>query len=252
MPLTSAHIKWIACIIMLMDHTASVLLPQCRILKLIGRMAFPLFVFLLVEGFAYTKSRSRYAWRLLVFAVISEVPFDLALRLSPGDIQSGIYTTFLKQNVMWTLLFGFLYMWAAETAYETYGKRMRHESQNASDVPASHLLVPILMTSPVLAALILLAEWMRTDYHGYGVAAIAACYLIKKWGFPVWLMPVGATAVFMANPRWHTEGFAVLAAFLLYFYNGQKGKNLSKYFFYAFYPAHLLVLAVISYWLAVR
>ena len=72
-------LKWIALLTMLCDHAGAVLFAQYPVMRLIGRTAFPLFVWLLVEGFFHTSSRKKYLGRMAFFALVSELPFDLAL-----------------------------------------------------------------------------------------------------------------------------------------------------------------------------
>ena len=97
-------LKLIAVISMLIDHTSAVILEQIPgleapafFMRIIGRAAFPIYCFLLVEGFYHTRSRAKYAGRLFLFALISEVPFDLAFSRRMWDFSSN--------NVFFTLLF---------------------------------------------------------------------------------------------------------------------------------------------------
>ncbi len=241
---TTAEIKWIALLTMLIDHFGVVVWPQIEIFRIIGRISFPLYIFLLVEGFYHTKSRKRYFFRLLLLAVISEIPFDMGLLLSAGDIRYGIVTQPARQNVMWTLLLGFIYM----AFYEIVESRLYRSFANKKmpPFPAWEKGAAFLASLPAAIFLIAIAEVAVTDYHGYGVVAIAACYLVKKWGGPYWLMLVAAAVVLQINPKWHTELAAVISAPMLMYYNGQKGRGLSKLFFYASYPGHLLLLAGIK------
>ncbi len=239
---TATEIKWIALLTMFADHVGAVLFPQLSLLRIIGRISFPLYVFLLVEGFAYTGSRGRYLFRLLLLALVSEIPFDTALLLPVGDVRSGILLSPERQNVMWTLVLGFLYM-----AFYEWLARLLH-ALGEKKTPANPLRerVSVLVVSLFAAAfLILLANLAVTDYKGYGVAAIVACFLVKKWGAPYWLMLVAPAVVLQSNPSWNVEIFAVAVAPLLLCYKGRKGRSLPKFFFYAAYPAHLAVLAVI-------
>ena len=111
-------LKWIALITMLIDHTGAAILeklPQYNtvawvyqldfVLRFIGRIAFPIYCFLLVEGFWMTRSRKKYAINLFVFALISEIPFELSFM---GGLDIGFH------NVYWTLLLGMLLMMALE------------------------------------------------------------------------------------------------------------------------------------------
>ena len=106
-------LKLIAVISMLIDHTSAVILEQIPgleapafFMRIIGRLAFPIYCFLLVEGFYHTRSRAKYAGRLFLFALISEVPFDLAFSRRMWDFSSN--------NVFFTLLFGLLVIWGVE------------------------------------------------------------------------------------------------------------------------------------------
>lgn len=111
-PFSRSFLKIAAMLSMLCDHIAFVLVPADRftncyyIMRIIGRIAFPLFCFMLVEGFIYTHSRKNYIIRLALFAVVSEVPFDLAC--------SDRVVDWSGQNVMWTLLIGFIVMYWLE------------------------------------------------------------------------------------------------------------------------------------------
>ena len=135
--LSGSALKWIALFTMLIDHIGAVLL-ECGVLQAysqnlptslsyetsyfifqadliirqIGRISFPIFCFLLVEGFHHTSNRKKYALRLFFFALLSEIPFDLALQ--------GTFLEFGYQNVLFTLLFGFLTLWAMEKAKEIH------------------------------------------------------------------------------------------------------------------------------------
>ena len=106
-------LKVIAVVSMLIDHTSAVILEQIPgleapafFMRIIGRAAFPIYCFLLVEGFYHTRSRAKYAGRLFLFALISEVPFDLAFSRRMWDFSSN--------NVFFTLLFGLLVIWGVE------------------------------------------------------------------------------------------------------------------------------------------
>ena len=104
MRLNSYQLKCIAIITMLIDHIGAVLFPENLVLRYIGRISFPIFCFLLAEGFYHTKNVKKYMMRLAVFAVLSEIPYDLAFR--------NTYIEFTRQNVFFTLLIGVVMMYA--------------------------------------------------------------------------------------------------------------------------------------------
>ena len=230
-------LKTIACITMLVDHIgascieAGLLLPELergevsggawdqlslfqldRVLRFTGRLAFPIFCFLLVEGFVHTHDVKKYVRRLFLFALISEVPFDLAFFRTPFD--------FSAQNVYWTLALGVLAMAGLK----------RFEKENG--LPGWQGLV----WAGGCAALALAAN---TDYHAIGVLIICTLYLTRADRKRQCL--AGALLFLF-------ELTAPLAFVLVWFYNGQRGacSPLQKKAFYWFYPVHLLVLAGIT------
>ena len=230
-------LKTIACITMLVDHIgascieAGILTPGLDIgtlsrdtlstyplyrldmvLRFTGRLAFPLFCFLLVEGFIHTHDVKRYVQRLVLFGLISEVPFDLAFFRTPFAPQ--------HQNVYWTLALGVLAMAGLK----------RFEKENG--LPGWQGLV----WAGGCAALALAAN---TDYHAIGVLIICTLYLTRADRKRQCL--AGAVLFLF-------ELTAPLAFVLVWFYNGQRGacSPLLKKAFYWFYPVHLLVLAMIT------
>lgn len=181
-------------------------------LRWAGRLAFPLYCFLLVEGFLHTHSLRQYAGRMLAFALVSELPFDLAFFHTP------FYWS--HQNVYWTLALGVLAMAA-----------LRHFQTAAGAATWQGLLCA--------GGCILLAYLAQTDYDGIGVIIICALYLTRT--NRKWQCLVGAVLFAF-------EITAPLAFVFLWFYNGQRGacSKAQKWGFYLFYPVHLAVLACIT------
>lgn len=182
-------------------------LALCRdvdiVLRLIGRIAFPIFCFLLVEGFLHTRSLRRYMGRMAAFALLSEVPYDLAFYegwFDPGG-----------QNVYFTLLLGLLAMAAVRYL-----------------LPKSALLA---LGAAVGCAL--LAQLLRTDYGAFGVAFILLLYVLRD-------REPARTAAGCLALCW--EVTAPLAFVPIRLYNGRRGRLGGKWFFYGFYPAHILLL----------
>ncbi len=149
-----SFLKITAMLSMLCDHIAFVLVPAesypslYYFMRAVGRIAFPLFCFMLVEGFIYTHNREKYIIRLAVFAVISEIPFDLSA--------GGGVLCWDSQNVMWTLLIGFIVMYAINKAGEIYIAK----------------IFAILAGGAV-------AYIMHTDYSIFGVFIIAVLYIYR-------------------------------------------------------------------------
>lgn len=180
--------------------------------RVIGRLAFPIFCFLLVEGFQKTHDKRKYACRLMVFAILSEVPFDLAFHGTAWYPQG--------QNVFFTLLIGLLLM---------SGFWMLEEKKPA-------IWIELVGKVVIFAVAAGAAELFQSDYGAKGIAAIALLYLFRK--NKVEQVLAGCVAF-----CWK---LMALPAFIpIAFYNGKKGLKL-KYVFYAFYPVHLIILYVIA------
>ncbi|MEG0215557.1 MAG: TraX family protein [Hungatella sp.] len=173
-----------------------------RALRLIGRLAFPIFCFLLVEGFLHTRNVKNYALRLLVFSAISEIPFDLA-------IQAGWFDPSL-QNVYFTLFLGLVALIGIQKYQFTFWKQ-----------------------AVVVAVCFGTAVWLRTDYGAMGVCFIVLLYLLRD--HKVQQMIWGSIVIC-------GEMTAPLAFIPIRMYNGTRGKWNLKYLFYTFYPLHLLIL----------
>ena len=230
-------LKTIACITMLVDHIgascieAGILTPGLdadtlsqdtlsayplyrldMVLRFTGRLAFPIFCFLLVEGFVHTHDVKKYVRRLFLFAFISEVPFDLAFFRTPFD--------FSVQNVYWTLALGVLAM-----------AGLKHFEKPDGSASWKGLLCAAGCTLAALLAC--------TDYNAIGVIIICALYLTR--GDRKRQCLAGAVLFLF-------ELTAPLAFVLVWFYNGQRGacSPLLKKAFYWFYPVHLLMLAMIT------
>lgn len=180
------------------------------VLRVIGRIAFPIFCFLLVEGFLHTGDVKKYASRLFIFALVSEVPFDLAF--------SEQWIAFGYQNVYFTLFIGLMVLIG-----------IRHFAVS----PGKQLIV----TAAGCAA----ASFLKTDYSFIGVLLIVVLYLFhnnrRKCVLYGALLSFGESIGLF--------GAAALAFIPIHFYNGQRGKLNLKYFFYWFYPVHIIVLALL-------
>lgn len=211
-------LKVVALITMLCDHIAVVLVsakndPQLyNILRMIGRISFPIFCFMITEGFRYTSDRKKYFLRLLIFAVISEIPFDLAV--------SGSFFDIKQQNVMWTLSIGFLVL----TVVEKYKDKL-------------YLQIICITAGSIIAFL------MKVDYIFYGVLIISVFYLCRENHYKMFII-----LMFLLIFQGEAESFGILSIpFIMAYDSDKKEKKLPKYFFYVFYPLHLIVLYLIKY-----
>lgn len=210
-------IKWIAMITMLIDHVGAGILERGfthvdyttsrvdYVLRMVGRTAFPLYCFLLVEGYEHTSNKVRYICNMLLFGLISEIPFDYCFF-------GRIYLQY--QNVFFTLLLGLMAIHMCRWLEEY-------------DIPAR--IIFEIMTFCVTAAM---AEVLHTDYSWKGIALIAVMYFFRKVRILQCLL--GALA-FSYEPT------SVVAFVLMYLYDGTRKKGVNKYVFYAIYPIHLTI-----------
>ena len=212
-------LKWIAIVTMAVDHTGVVCYKwlgwtdSYLALRYIGRIAFPLFAYLTVEGCIHTGSMRRYALRLALFAALSEVPFDLACR--------GVYFYPEYQNTLWTLLLGVLSVAAIDRAHRL------------------HLLFRLMIAAIFCG----LAYLLHTDYGAVGVALISVMYLLRQERN----FQLIAGAAISAAESIEMCGISALAFGFIRFYNGKRGDFPMKYFFYLAYPLHLLLFWALVY-----
>lgn len=214
LPLFSGSaLKIIAVLSMMTDHCAYYLMDgntwAYEVMRCFGRVAFPVFAFLVAEGFAHTRSRMRYFLSLLLFAAISEVPWYL---LNGAD---GTH------NVMFTLALGV----AALAVFE------RLQKQGA------------LATAAILLVA-LSAEISGLDYGWHGIVEILVFHLFrsKKYCQSTRLLQLAFAFPFMSH--YGIIG-ALLACFIIFLYNGTRGiihGKVAKYGFYAIYPVHLIII----------
>lgn len=225
--LNSGDLKLLAMITMLIDHFGAAFLffymnigdnrlkyrELYNIIRSIGRISFPIFIFLLVEGLYHTRNIQKYLLRLALFSLISEIPFDLAFRRQIFDWQ--------YQNVFFTLLIGL-----AAIAL------MQYKNKFFKNIPFLNYLVNIL----IAAAAMLLAKVLKTDYSWAGVLAILTAYWLRSSDLQMWF--VCLVLFFFSSDL---ELYALFCIPFIAHYNGKKG-HLPKWMPYLFYPIHLLIL----------
>ena len=237
--LTSASLHIIAMALMLLDHLWGTVIPGNDWLTCLGRIAFPIFAFLIVEGYFHTKNLKKYMQRLFLFAVLSELPFNLAMgsRL--------IYP--IHQNVLWSFLISLsLIRW--------------NEKARASQKLWCQIAVGC--GSIVLGSIVGLVTMV--DFYHAGILTVLVFYFFRRntllsrlcqllclWyinmellgGYGYEFQLFGST-VFLAR-----QGFALLALPLIWSYHGKQGCHTKsfQYACYAFYPLHLLLLGLLKF-----
>ncbi|MDO5447738.1 MAG: TraX family protein [Prevotellaceae bacterium] len=227
--LSGSWIKIIALVSMFVDHYAHILLSDCKeafaplfsigntdvtlyfiMRTVIGRLAFPLFAFLVVEGYVHTKNVRKYVLSLLTFAVISIVPWNMMHHRPMLWLGS--------QNVLFTLCLGVVCLYAIE--------HLRYEKS-------------ILVVFSILVA----EFFWRTDYGVVGVAIIVIMSLLRARRMYQCL------ALFCSFATRKFSFCSVFASIPIMLYNGKRGfihGTLSKYLIYIFYPLHILILCMLA------
>lgn len=229
--ISSFGLKVIAMVTMLIDHMAVVFAANnivlYHVMRGIGRLSFPLFCFLLVEGFFYTRNRTKHCINLVLFALISEVPYDMF---------AGSIFDMKKQNVIFTLLIGFIMIWVLDSIlYETNkntGKKVRREG-----------FFDTVIGLIVVFVCLVIAYVFNPTYSFAGIILILLFYVThgKHIGTIV------SNIIFnMGLYTFGTQWLGTFSAIIIEFYNGKPGNKKWKYFFYVFYPLHLLILAIIK------
>ncbi len=229
---------------MTFDHMWATVASNIDVFTWLGRLAFPIFAFMIVEGFFHTSNLKKYMLRLLNFALISEIPFDLLY------IGSPIYP--FHQNVLWSFLIGLASIYAIDKLRKKVYKKAEKKS-----IPS------IIITSLGCIGIIILGYIVgmvsMVDYYGYGILTMFVFYffhgngLINKLGQLVGLFIInfelmGGLTVpitigeYIINLK--QQSVAILSLIPIWLYNGERGlynKHI-QYFFYAYYPAHMIIL----------
>lgn len=233
---TMLHILAMAC--MLCDHLWGTIVPGNDWLTCIGRATFPLFAFMLVEGYFHTKSLKKYAQRLLLFAVLSELPFNLAMG------SSLIYP--VHQNVLWSFLISLgLIHWNERV--KSQGVLWKQLAVCLASIVVACIAGPLTFVDFYHAGIltVLVFYFFRGQYLWQRAAQLVFLWHINTelLGGLVYEIPLfGGTVAF---PQ---QGFAMLALIPIWLYRGKQGYHSKafQYFCYAFYPAHLLILGLLK------
>lgn len=225
--LSGSALKVLAMAIMLIDHSAAFLLNRYapataalftlgntsysiyRIMRDVGRAAFPIFCFLLVEGFLHTHDRRKYGLNLLVFACISEIPWNFA---HGGEILNPA-----RQNVFFTLFLGYLAFCAMDHYKEREGMQLL-----------------------CMLGLFAVSCFLNADYGWRGYVFLLIMY---------WLRDQKAAQAVIGSSWLYYEWKACFAFLAINMYNGKRGfiqGKGAKYFFYAFYPVHIAILYLLQ------
>ena len=235
--ITSFWLHILAMIFMLCDHLWGTIIPGNEWLTCIGRIAFPLYAFMIVEGYFHTNNLKKYVGRLFVFALISEIPFNLAMGSSISYI--------IHQNVLWSFLIAILLIYLNEK------------------VKNKKLFIKILVGLSTTLLGFGLGFITFVDFYGYGILMVLAFYFFRGrtyWKYILQFLSMAYINVSLMKGLSYEvnlfnkvywipqQAFAMLALIPIWLYKGKQGpyNKTIQYVYYAFYPLHLLILGLIK------
>ena len=236
---TSFSLHVLAMLFMLCDHLWGTIVPGNDWLTCIGRICFPIYAFMLVEGYFHTSNLKKYATRLFLFALLSEIPFNLMMA-------SNIIYPF-HQNVLWTFLIAIGLMHLNEKAKGT-GKLWLRIVTGIGTVMLGYLLGLVLMVDFYHAGILMVLTFYffrGRNRWGYLGQLVCMYYInFELLGGLVYEWQLLDTTITFAR-----QGFALLALIPIWLYKGRQGYHSKwwQYFCYAFYPVHMLILGLLKF-----
>lgn len=235
---TAFDLRVIALLSMFIDHFINSFGINNVVLDLIGRIAFPIFAFQLVEGYAHTSNYKKYLRRLFIFALISEIPFNIM-------VSGGLIYPF-HQNVLWTMLIGLICIKIMDTCLNKINNKLAHFMIIVSVSIVGYFIGTICMV----------------DYFGFGVLTCIVFYLSKRYHRFYYIIQF--VGIFIINYKLYglayainffgvtlelpEQMFALVSLPLIWLYKGERGYH-SKWwtrFYYWFYPGHIVLIYIVA------
>jgi len=199
----------IAMAAMLIDHAGLMFFPDDAVYRLIGRIAFPLYCWFLVQGYRHTRHLGRYMRRLLALACLSQIPFTLA---------TGRY----ELNVIFTLLLSLIALHVTERIQPEWKKMLG------------------------LASILILLAWVPMDYGPYGLLLVFVYHYLNKWKLLLGHLLINALFWLLSGPDYAIQLFSMLASALILLPLPNRMNARYRWLYRSFYPAHLLLLYLIA------
>lgn len=221
--LDGTMLKIIAIISMVIDHVGDVFFPGAVWMRAVGRLAMPLFAFCVAEGYHYTKNKIKYLRRLGAFALISEIPFDLAFSRKI-DLS--------HQNIMLSFFIAVAALMLYDAIQDGFG-------------PFSGIKQRVRKAAGITAVLVMsiVSLVLKCDYTIFAVISVFLFYVLRERPYPI--PQVGGVAFLAVTRTMGYYAYTGLSLIPLLLYNGKRGRGL-KWLFYVFYPAHLLLIYLIK------
>lgn len=214
--MTSFLLKIVAIITMAIDHAGFILFSNNLIFRIIGRIAMPIFSFQIAIGFQKTRSKTKYIFRMFITALLSEIP--LMLMLSSANYAHSTL------NICFTFTFALAALYFIELAKKN----------------KFFILISLFITLATL--------YIPMDYGIYVLLIVLFFYFFNNKKLIYTLGMIFITIIYCVSKNNFVQPYMLLSLPLLYLYNGKKGPSL-KYYFYTFYPLHMLIIALIKFYL---
>lgn len=226
-------LKYLAMFMMLLDHLWATIVPGNDWMNYIGRLAFPIFAFQIVEGYFHTKDYKQYLKRLFIFALISEIPFNL--------MTSGSYIYPFGQNVIFTFIYGIVSIHAIEEI-------IKRNNIVKNVVKVLLMMILSIVTFPdynLMGYLTVLLFYVTRNMQYAWLYQLAGMIYLNWYSFKgltIYVEAFGKTIPVLV------QSFAILSLLLIWQYNGKPGNRnpILRKFAYWFYPLHMLVIYLIS------
>ena len=212
--LSGNALKLIAAASMLTDHVGLMFFPENLLLRIIGRLAFPIFAYMIAEGCRYTHDRRRYFFNLFGLAVVCQIAYSLA----GGELYLSVLFTFSLSVLM---IFSLQYCKEKPSAF------------------------PVLLFASAVAGVYVLNRLVDIDYGFWGCMLPVFISLCQRKDQRAAMLVLGL--LLLALEQGGIQFFSLAAIPLLLLYSGKRGKWKMKSFFYLFYPAHLALLQLIAW-----
>lgn len=239
--ISSAGLHMLAMGLMLCDHLWAMLFPAAEWLTCIGRMAFPIFAFLIAEGYTHTHNLRRYLLRMFLWVILAEIPFNL--------MYGGSVLYPYHQNVLWTFLLSLLLIFFIEKSKAHFRP-----------------VLAVFLSAGIVLLGFVLGYAAMVDYYGVGILMVLTFYFFRSRNWKSRLCQLLCLYLFnvrMLGGYYYTvpvfgreieivqQGFALLALIPIWLYQGRQGirGKVFQYFCYAFYPAHMLLLFFVREWM---
>ncbi len=212
-------IKLIALVSMTIDHIGYILFPDVLILRLIGRLAFPIYAYFIAEGCVYTKNKYRYFFTILGLGLACQL---INIFLANDNILNILLTFSLSIIIIYLIQF---------------------IKKSISDNNTSAKVTGIVYVLLVVTAIYIFTFFVKVDYGFIGVLLAPLVSLFSKRSLKIIMLSVGLILLSIFNPL---QWFSLLAMLPILLYNGKRGKLKFKYLFYGYYPAHLIIIYLIK------